>query len=251
MYPVLSLGPLVIPTAGLVYIIGAWVTLSVVERAARALDLDAESTYGVAAVAVAAGFIGARLVFVALHWTAYRENLSGIVWPLTSGYSLWGGLFFALAAAFFYGRRKQLAIASTLDALAPGLLAGFLVISLADFLGGPGYGTITALPFGIDVFGIRRHPVQLYEILVGVAALLTWGWSLRRRKFDGQLFLLTIAVYSGGRLFVDAFRANAWLTPGGFHIFQIISLVVLLVCVFLLGRNLSRSNVAESKSLEA
>jgi phosphatidylglycerol:prolipoprotein diacylglycerol transferase len=205
----------------------------------------------VAAVAVAAGFIGARLVFVALHWTAYRENLSGIVWPLTSGYSLWGGLFFALAAAFFYGRRKQLALAPTLDALAPGLLAGFLVISLADFLGGPGYGTITALPFGIDVFGIRRHPVQLYEILVGVAALLTWGWSLRRRKFDGQLFLLTIAVYSGGRLFVDAFRANAWLNPGGFHIFQIISLVVLLVCVFLLGRNLSRSNVAESKSLEA
>ncbi len=250
MYPVLSLGPLVIPTAGLVYIIGAWVTLSIVERAARALDLDAESTYGVGAVAVAAGFIGARLVFVALHWTAYRENLSGIVWPLTSGYSLWGGLFFALVAAFFYGRAKQLPLAPTLDALAPGLLAGFLVISLADFLGGPGYGTITVLPIGINIFGIRRHPVQVYEILVGVVALLTWGWSLRRRTFDGQLFLLTLAVYSGGRLFVDAFRANAWLTAGGFHIMQIISLAVLMVCVFLLGRNLSRSNVAGSESLE-
>jgi phosphatidylglycerol:prolipoprotein diacylglycerol transferase len=251
MFPVLSLGPLVIPTAGLVYIIGAWVALSIVERAARALDLDAESTYGVGAIAVAAGFIGARLVFVALHWTAYRENLSGIVWPLTSGYSLWGGLFFALVAAFFYGRAKQLALAPTLDALAPGLLAGFLVISLADFLGGPGYGTITTLPFGINVFGIRRHPVQLYEILIGIVALLTWRWSLSRRMFDGQLFLLTVAVYTGGRLFVDAFRANAWLTPGGFHVVQIISLVVLMVCVFLLGRNLSRSKVAGSKLLEA
>ena len=236
MLPNISLGPLVIPSNGLVFIVGVWIVLTIVERSARKLKLEPETTYTLAAISLAAGFIGARLVFVFLHWTAFRDNLSGIIWPLTSGYDLWGGLVIAVAAGFFYGRAKQLPAAATLDALAPGLIAALLAVSLSDFLAGPGYGVVTAMPWAIDVYGINRHPVQIYEIIVATAALVTWRVAMPHRFFDGQLFLLTIAVYCGGRLFVDAFRANAWLTASGFHVIQLVCLVIVLLSVFLLAR---------------
>lgn len=240
MLPQISIGPLVLPTAGLVYIIGAWIVLSVAERSARALALDSQAVYGLSATSLAAGFIGARLVFVALHWSAYRENLVGIVWPLTSGFSFWAGIVCAVVAGLFYGRAKRLPLAPTLDALAPAAIVALMVVSLADFLAGPGYGLETTLPWAVNLFGIRRHPVQIYELLVGVLALFAWWRILRRRRYEGQLFLASVAVYSGGRLLVDAFRANSWLTSNGFHLIQLASLAILLAAVFLMGRQVNR-----------
>jgi phosphatidylglycerol:prolipoprotein diacylglycerol transferase len=240
MYPTITLGPLILPTSGLVFIIGAWIVLSIVERVAKGLDLDGESIYGLAALMLAAAFIGARLVFVVSHWSAFQENLLGIVWPLTSGYNFWGGIFFGAFAGFFFGRYKQLAAAPTLDALTPGVLAGLFFISLADFLGGPGYGTQTSLPWGIDVFGIQRHPVQIYELLVALFAVLAWWWAKRKQQAGGQMFLMGMSVYLAGRLLVDAYRANSPLTTNGFHIVQIISLVILLICLYLLSWLVSR-----------
>ncbi len=236
MLPTISLGPLALPTAGLIYIIGAWITLSVIERSAKALKLQAEATYSLAAVSLVAGFVGARLVFVVLHWPAYRNNLMGIVWPLTSGFDLWGGFFFAIVAGFFYGRAKQLPLAPTLDALAPGILTGLICLSLADFFSGPGYGTESNLPWAINLYGITRHAVQIYEIIIALIALIVWWRASKRNHQAGQLFLMAMAVYAAGRLFVDAFRANSPLTPNGFHIIQIASLVTLLISVYWLGR---------------
>lgn len=246
MYPALNLGPLVLPTAALVYLLGVWLLLYVAEYSARLLDLDPERFSGLVTTGLIAGFVGARLTFVLLYWSAYQDNLLGIIWPLNSGFSAWGGLLFGGAAAFFYGRFYKMSFAPTLDALAPVLIGGLMVASLADFLGGPGFGTPTSIPWGISNFGISRHPVQLYELGVGALALLVW-WLLRpRRVFDGQLFLASAAVYAFGRLFVDAFRADAWVSAGGWHITQIICLIITLAALFLLMRHSSAIKTAVS-----
>ena len=242
MLPTISIGPVVIPTNGLVIIVGIWIALTVVERAARKLGLDAEKTYTLMAISLASGFIGARLVFVVLHWDAFKVNLSGIVWPLTSGYDMWGGLLFAIGAGFFYGRAKQLPAAETLDALAPGIVSALFAVSLSDLLAGPGYGMESAVPWALDLYGIKRHPVQVYELLVAAASLAVWWLAYSRRLFAGQLFLLTALIYSSGRLFVEAFRANSWATSGGIRLIQVISLAILLVTLFLLARRLTRAN---------
>ena len=245
MLPTISIGPLVLPTAGLVYIFGAWLVLSIIERTAKALDLNADSTYGLAAIVLAAAFVGARLLFVVFHWSAFQENLIGIIWPLTSGYNIWGGLFFGAIAGLFYGRAKRLPLRATLDALAPGLLVAAIVISLADFVGGPGYGAETAVPWAINVFGIKRHPVQIYEIFFALLALLVWWWGYRHRRYDGQLFLMAVIAFAAGRLIVDAFRANSPLTADGYHIIQIVSLIVVLVCGYLLSRMMTQGSEQE------
>ena len=58
MFPTISIGPLAFPTAGLLFIIGAWVSLSIVERAARRLELDPEPVYGLAFTALLVGLVG-------------------------------------------------------------------------------------------------------------------------------------------------------------------------------------------------
>lgn len=236
MIPSLNLGPLVLPTAAFVTILGAWVCLALAERTARWLGLDAEAMSGLVASGLIAGVVGARLTFVALYWPAYQDNLLGIIWPINSGFNALGGLFFGAAAMFFYGRYKQMALASTLDALAPIIVTGLITLSLADFLGGPGFGTNTDMPWGISQFGIRRHPVQLYEIGAGLLALLTWGIIRPRRTFEGELFLMTTAVYCFARLFLDAFRANAWVSSGGWHVIQVLCLLISVGCLILLAR---------------
>lgn len=236
MLPTLELGPITLPTAGLITILGIWLSLSAVERAAGRLQLDVHRTYTLAAAAVAAGFVIARLAFVALRWDAYRDNLIGIVWPLTSGYQPEAGLIAALATAFFYARAHRLPPWPTLDALAPGLLAGLLTISLADFLAGPGFGERADLLWSINLFGVRRHPVQIYEMVAGILALFAWYRALRAGLGPGIPFLVAAATVSAGRLISDAYRANAQLTAGGYHSVQLTSLVILLVSLWLLSR---------------
>lgn len=235
MIPAINIGPFVLPTAALIYIFGAWLCLSLAERTAIWLNIDADSMSGLVTTGLIAGAVGARLTFVASYWSSYQDNMLGIIWPINSGFNPFGGLIFGTAAMFFYGRYKRMKFWPTLDALAPIIVTGLMVISLADFLGGPGFGTATNLPWGIEQFGIRRHPVQLYEIGIGVLALLVWWYFKNRREFDGQLFLVTTAVYCFGRLFVDAFRANAWLSASGWHVLQILFLVITLICLTLLA----------------
>lgn len=242
MAPTLSLGPLVIPTAPFVIIIGFWLMLDVTERIARQRHLNSRQTYNLVAAALLAGLIGARLTFVGLHWTAYRDNLWGIVWPLTSGYTLWAGLPLGLFAALLYARRHQLPLWPTLDALAPGLLLGFMVLSLADFLGGPGFGKTTNMIWGIELFSVRRHPVQIYELLAGGVALWLWWRLARSGRAEGGAFLGSAAAYSALRLFLDAYRDNAPLTSGGYHIIQLITFAIMLLCLYLLTNRLSLSH---------
>lgn len=246
MLPFLNLGPLALPTAPLVYLLGVWLSLFAVDRAARRLGLDAERHYALATTAAVAGFLGARLTFVLLHWSSYDDNLLGIVWPLTTGYNAFGGALIGAAAAFFYGRWRRLPLWPVLDALAPGLLVFLIAVSLADFLGGAGYGSLTSMPWGITTFGVRRHAVQLYEALVGVAALGAWwaATSPRLRSTAGRPFLWAAAVYAGGRLLVDAYRENAALVSG-FHVTQVLALAALLLALGLLARRSAHRGTAE------
>ena len=248
MLPFLNLGPLALPTGPLVYLLGVWLALFAVDRAARRLRLDAERHYALATTAVLAGFIGARLVFVLLHWSSYDDNLLGIVWPLTTGYSAIGGGPLRGAAGRFFPPRRRVGPPAAPAAPAPGLLVFLIAVSLADFLGGAGYGSLTSMPWGVTVFGVRRHAVQLYEALAGVVALGVW-WAATsdltglprpvRSNRAGRPFLWATAAYAGGRLLVDAYRENAALVSG-FHVTQIVALVVLLLALGLAARAAAR-----------
>ena len=80
------------------------------------------------------------------------------------------------------------------------------------------------------------HPVVAYEIIYN---LIIFGVLLRLRKKlkpDGSLFLVYLSLYAVWRLGIDYLRL--WSDQGimlfGLHESQLISIIVLLICVPLL-----------------
>ncbi|MCK5923984.1 MAG: prolipoprotein diacylglyceryl transferase, partial [Methylococcales bacterium] len=148
---------------------------------------------------------------------------------------------------FFYGRWKKMPAWQTLDALLVGIIIGLVFASLSDFLAGPGYGDSTNRFWGIEQFGLRRHPVQIYSILGGELALAVWWWLIPRRKFDGQLFLTAISIYSIIRLFANAYHATPWIVGDGYHGVQLLAFFATVGSLILLAYfNLSTTVNGES-----
>jgi phosphatidylglycerol:prolipoprotein diacylglycerol transferase len=213
-------------------------------RAALRTGVDEGRIDDLGTYALLATALGARLVYAATHWGAYRAtplavfslSLTALSWP--------GGAVFGLLVGALYGWRRKLPLGPTLDALAPGIALGLAVERLGAFLGGVGLGAPTTLPWGVPVLGVPRHPVQLVEaaFLLGITVLL-WV-RLERRRFAGQGFLHFIALYAGQRLFLEAFRAQTPLLPDGVRLVQVIALAALLGATgYLYYRHFTRSAV--------
>ena len=236
MYPILNVGPAAIQLPGLILLLGFWLSLNLAGRRAKAAGLPEDMVFYAGLVALLAGLLGARLGFVALHWSAYQSDLSGILVLTTGALSTPVGLLVSLVTATVYLRRHRPSIPISLDAFAPALALMFAFIGLADLSGGSAYGTVTDLPWAIELWGARRHPTQIYELLV---ALATLGLLLRlhaRRPFDGFLFLSFLLVLGGARLFLEAFRADSWLLPGGYRAVQVVGLIAVVLSLWLMSR---------------
>lgn len=236
MAPVIHLFGISLQTYPLAILAAAALAVWLAARAAQRTGLDEGRIDDLGTYALLATVLGARLVYAAIHWNAYRAtplavfslSLAGLSWP--------GGAMVGLLVGVLYGWRHRLAVGPTLDTLAPGIALGLAIERLGAFLGGVGLGAATTLPWGVPILGASRHPVQLVEaaFLLGTTALL---WlRLERRSFPGQVFVHLMALYAGQRLFLEAFRAQTPLLPGGVRLAQVVALAALLGAVACLYR---------------
>jgi phosphatidylglycerol:prolipoprotein diacylglycerol transferase len=172
--------------------------------------------------------LGGRLSFAAEHLSAFIQSPLSLVSLNVSSFDYWGALAAALLAGLAYGQRQQLPLWSTLDALTP-LFASLAVgLGFLHLASGTAFGRETNLPWGIDLWGAKRHPTQIYEIL---ASLLTLGllWFRGADSKPGSNFLAFVALTALSRLVIEAFRGDSTLVFGGLRAEQIEAWVVLLI----------------------
>jgi phosphatidylglycerol:prolipoprotein diacylglycerol transferase len=236
MFPILNIGPAAIQLPGLILLLGYWLSLNLAARRAKAAGLSEDVVFNGGFIALLLGLIGARLGYVALNWSAYQNDLSGVLALTAGALSMPAGVLIGTGVAAFYLRRHRPSLPGLLDALAPALALLFASISLADLSGGSGYGAVSDVPWGIDLWGARRHPTQVYELLAALATLGLLWWARARAPHDGFLFLLFLLSYGGARLFLDAFRAAPWLLPGGYRAVQVVGLGAVVASLWLIGR---------------
>jgi prolipoprotein diacylglyceryltransferase len=72
---------------------------------------------------------------------------------------------------------------------------------------------------------------------------------LRRHPKPGTAMLLFLALYSGQRVFLEAFRADSLLLPGGWRAAQVVGLLVLAVSLVTLARRSAVSGEIGSSQL--
>jgi len=234
MLPVLQIGPLALPTARLLWLLGIFLGISLMERFARRRGEDADPLANLILLAGAVGLVSARLAYAAVHFGLFVDNPAALISLDPGLLDPWAGLAGGLLAALVYGQRKGMQFWATLDALTPlvALLAVF--IALAHAASGAAFGAATDLPWGIDLWGAQRHPSQIYAAL-GAAAILLLLWKrFTRQGSGGRTFLTFAALTCGLAVFLAAFRGDSRMLPGGFRQEQVLALAGLGISLLLL-----------------
>lgn len=218
MIPFLHLGPISIPTFGLMVALGlalaAYALQADLNR--RSLKGDAFLMIGIAGLT---GIVGARLYHVL---ESPREFIAD-PWPqLFSryGFAWFGGLIGGFAALVLLARENKIPLLEFLDSCAPAACAGYAIGRIGCFLSGDGdYGIPTSLPWGMSFpNGVvptteRVHPTPLYEFLAwALIALILWKLGNRAiqrgEKTGGQIFVYYLILTGVARFLVELIRIN-------------------------------------------
>ena len=214
-------GPLALPTYGILLVLGMLAGLWVVSRQARKTGLSPETITDMAVYAIIAGLIGAKVLLLVVEWPYYSRNPRELLSLFQSGGVFYGGLLGAIPVAFWYARRHQLDGWKTADVLAPGVDVGQAVGRLGCFMAGCCYGKPADVPWAVtfsDLYANRNvgtpldtplHPTQIYE---SIACFLIFGfllWMAPRKKFHGQVVLAYVFLYAVARFIVEMYRGDA------------------------------------------
>jgi phosphatidylglycerol:prolipoprotein diacylglycerol transferase len=242
----IQIGPLHIRTWGLLVGIGLVVGFLAAAWAARTQSLSTDKFYTMAFIGVLGGVLGSRFVW-ALQPSEISQTLSHplrLISVWTPGLTLVGGLIIGFGAAVIYTWRARLPVRKTMDAAAMGLGPAVAIGRIGCYLTGLHPGKPTSLPWGIDYLGAVRHPIPLYESLLGV---ILFGLALvlsRRRLPAGMTALAVVSIYLVLRSLLDLLRASGVDGPsalilGGLTLTQVVTafaVPVLAAVMFWLSR---------------
>jgi len=238
MLPILQIGPLAIQLPGLIILAGIWAGLSLAERKAFRYGVNANDLYNLVFTALIAGIVGARLFFALRYPAAFISSPLSLLSLNPGLLDLWGGFAAGFIAALIYGQRKALPFWATMDALTPGLALFAVALGLAHLASGSAFGAPSDLPWAVELWGARRHPAQIYEI-VGAALVLLAIWPGRGILLSdqpGTTFLTFLALTAALRIFLEAFRGDSTLLLNGLRSAQIAAWLVLAISLWALGK---------------
>jgi phosphatidylglycerol:prolipoprotein diacylglycerol transferase len=150
--------------------------------------------------------IGYILIYNAGYYAAHPTEI--ILWQ--GGMSFHGGLIGAVAAPWFYCRRRGLDFAALADISIVSAPIGLGLGRIGNFINAELYGRPTDVPWGM-VFpnsdGAARHPSQLYESFLEGVVLFAILWFLKERvKTRGGMVCMFLIFYGALRFTAEFFR---------------------------------------------
>lgn len=228
MIPFLHLGPLTIPTFGLMVATGllaaAYVLQADFDRRRESflnngyLKEGKETSHHdegflIIGIAGIAGLVGAKLYHVFQDPPSWRTELFS-----RYGFAWFGGFLGGFVALVFLARHYRIPALEFMDLCSPAAAVGYAIGRIGCLLSGDGdYGVATKLPWGMSFpNGIvptteRVHPTPIYEFLIWtLIAVILWqigkktlGGGAAGRVFSSYLILTGIA-----RFLIEFIRIN-------------------------------------------
>jgi len=254
-----NVGPLVMPTYGILLVLGMLAGLWIVTRQARKAGLVPDTISDMAVYAIIAGLIGAKVLLLVVEWPFYSRNPRELLSLFQSGGVFYGGLLGAIPVAFWYARRHRLDGWKTADVLAPGVAVGQAVGRLGCFMAGCCYGRPTDVPWAVtftDLYANRNvgtpldtplHPTQIYESLACFLILGILLWMAPRKRFHGQVVLAYVTLYAVARFVIERFRGDAirgFVLGGRLSTSQAIAIAMIVAVALVLPYLVRRKRVA-------
>ena len=219
MLPEIDVFGLSVKTFGLFFALNfvAWGMLVSVRL--RELKKPPDWAWEMVFVALAGGFVGARLYFIAQNWDDVSGDVLGNVLS-GSGLIWYGGLLGGAIAMLAWARWRGFLGPQLLDIAAFGLPIGYAIGRIGCQVSGDGdYGGRSDLPWamafpdGVVPTTDVVHPSPLYETMVmGTFGLVLW--HLRDHFRPGVLFAIYLVGAGLERFFVEFVRRNESVVAG-------------------------------------
>lgn len=184
-------------------------------------------------------FVGGKVFLVFENPSYYSGNLSRLL--TGRGFVFYGSFLFAVPSMLWYFRNQKLHIYKMLDVMAVVTCLVHMFGRVGCFMAGCCYGKSTTSSMGVtftdpacqaEPLNTPLYPTQLWEagyILVVMIVLLVIKKSYQ--KFYGQLFLLYLVLYAGGRSVLELFRGDVtrgFIIDGILSNSQCIALLILI-----------------------
>ena len=252
-----SIGKIDIQWYGIIITFGLILAIVYCLPKMKRFGLDSDRAIDAVIGGVLGGIIGARIYYVAMRWDEYKGNWKEIINTRNGGLAIYGGLIGAILIGLIICKVRKVKMLPMLDIAVIGFLIGQGVGRWGNFFNQEAFGTNTISLFGMTGGTIQRtindsmqiggdlyqsgvvmawdepvHPCFLYEsvwCLLGFVVLAFWS---KRRKYDGQLFLMYLTWYGAERFVVEGLRTDS-LMLGNIRISQALSAVIFVTSIIL------------------
>ena len=191
-------------------------------------------------------------------WIAQREAKRTGQNPEQYLDAIYGGIIGACIAVVIYSRKKKQNFSLLMDTASMSIVFGQIMGRWGNFFNREAFGDYTNNLFAMQlpvsavraneitqkmwdhvvtvngVEYIQVHPTFLYESLWNVGVLLFLFWFRKRKKFNGEVFLMYLIGYGLGRIWIEGLRTDQLLLPVvGLPVSQLLSGCLVVGCTIL------------------
>ena len=243
---------------GIVIVTGMMIAIWIAQREAKRTGQNPEQYLDLAMIGIAAGILGARIYYVIFAWDYYKDDLLSIFNIRQGGLAIYGGIIGACIAVVIYSRKKKQNFSLLMDTASMSIVFGQIMGRWGNFFNREAFGDYTNNLFAMQlpvsavraneitqkmwdhvvtvngVEYIQVHPTFLYERLWNVGVLLFLFWFRKRKKFNGEVFLMYLIGYGLGRIWIEGLRTDQLLLPVvGLPVSQLLSGCLVVGCTIL------------------
>ena len=243
---------------GIVIVTGMMIAIWIAQREAKRTGQNPEQYLDLAMIGIAAGILGARIYYVIFAWDNYKYDLLSIFNIRQGGLAIYGGIIGACIAVVIYSRKKKQNFSLLMDTASMSIVFGQIMGRWGNFFNREAFGDYTNNLFAMQlpvsavraneitqkmwdhvvtvngVEYIQVHPTFLYESLWNVGVLLFLFWFRKRKKFNGEVFLMYLIGYGLGRIWIEGLRTDQLLLPVvGLPVSQLLSGCLVVGCTIL------------------
>ena len=199
---------------------------------------------------VLSGIVGARLYYVITSGQKYSFGEIFAIW--NGGIAIYGAIIGGAASLLCVSLYKKIKWQKVFDMVCPGVMIGQIVGRWGNFFNGEAYGESPAADSFLYFMRMElRHagwsnsyicqPTFLYESLWNLLGFVIINALYKKKKFDGQVFLMYITWYGFGRMFIEGLRTDS-LMVGTFRISQVVAFLCFIIGGSVLVYMLSRTS---------
>ena len=215
---------------GIIISIGIILGVIVATKRAIKVGLHEETVIDMCLIAIPLAIIGARAYYVIFKWDYYSQNISQIFKIREGGLAIHGAVLAGVLGGYLFCKYRKIDFLTLADVCAPSLILGQAIGRWGNYFNQEAYGRPTDLPWAIEVNGQMVHPTFFYESMWNFVVFIFLIYYTKKKKFNGQIFLLYLALYSLGRFFIEGLRTDS-LMIGPLRVAQLISISFIVIAV--------------------